>query len=188
MVSHELTAYLSFFNLCLTQWIMVTLSKGCKPDSFEPHNSLILSFTNIWGLCSNFIECGFFVESNFPDIFALCETNLHDSIDPGNFSVIGYLLLIRKDSITHMYGLAVCVKEGLPFARYLSLENSVDSSLCFRLLLFHSVSYFFFLYRSPSSLCTVFDSNIDQVLSINSSGVSLNQPICKCVCLWRCWS
>ena len=38
---------------------------------------------------------------------------------------------------------------------------------------FHSVSYFFFLYRSPSSaLYTVFDSissNIDEVLSINPS-------------------
>ena len=36
------------------------------------------------------------------------------------------------------------------------------------------MSYFFFLYRSPSSsLCTVFDSissNIDEVLSINPSG------------------
>ena len=57
----------------------------------------------------------------------------------------------------------------------LSLENSVDSYLCFQLALLHSVSYFFFLYRSPSSaLCTVFDSissNIDEVLSINPSAV-----------------
>ena len=72
-----------------------------------------------------------------------------------------------------MHGLAVYVKEGLPFARDLSLENSADSYLCFRLTLLHSVSYFFFLYRSPSlSLCTVFDSissNIDEVLSINPS-------------------
>ena len=85
----------------------------------------------------------------------------------------GYLPLIRKDSSTHMHGLAVYVKEGLPFARDLSLEHSADSYLCFRLALFHSVSYFFFLYRSPSSaLCTVFDSvssNIDEVLSINPS-------------------
>ena len=70
-----------------------------------------------------------------------------------------------------MPGLAVYVKEGLPFARDLSLENSADSYLYFRLALLHSVSYFFFLYRSPSSaLCTVFDSissNIDDVLSIN---------------------
>ena len=72
-----------------------------------------------------------------------------------------------------MHGLAVYVKEGLPFAWDLSLENSSDSYLCFRLALLHSVSYFFFLYRSPSSaLCTVFDSvssNIDEVLSINPS-------------------
>ena len=71
-----------------------------------------------------------------------------------------------------MHGLAVYVKEGLPFAQDLSLENSSDSYLCFRLALLHSVSYFFFLYRSPSALCMVFDSvssNIDEVLSINPS-------------------
>ena len=85
----------------------------------------------------------------------------------------GYLSLIRKDSGTHMHGLAVYVKEGLPFARDLSLENSGDSYLCFQLALLHALSYFFFLYRPPSSaLCTVFDSvssNIDEVLSINPS-------------------
>ena len=136
-------------------------------------NSLKLSFWNIWGLRSNVFVCKSFLESNFPDILALCETNLEDSVDSGNFSVRGYLLLIQKYSSTHMHGLAVYVKEGLPFARDLSLENSADSYLCFRLALLHSVSYFFFLYRSPSSsLCTVFDSvssNIDEVLSINPS-------------------
>ena len=70
-----------------------------------------------------------------------------------------------------MHGLAVCVNDGLPFGLDLSLENSADSYLCFRLALLQSVSYFFFLYRSSSSsLCTVFDSissNIDKVLSIN---------------------
>ena len=53
------------------------------------------------------------------------------------------------------------------------LENSAGSYLCFRLALLHSVSYFFFLYRSPSSsLCKTFDSvssNIDEVLFINPS-------------------
>ena len=72
-----------------------------------------------------------------------------------------------------MHGLAVYVKKGLPFVRDLSLENSANSYLCFRLALLHSVSYFFFLYQSPSSsLCTDFDSissNIDEVLSTNSS-------------------
>ena len=43
---------------------------------------------------------------------------------------------------THMHGLAVYVKEGLPFARDLSLENSADSYLCFRLALLHCVLNF----------------------------------------------
>ena len=59
----------------------------------------------------------------------------------------------------------------------LSLENSADSYLCFRLALLHSVSYFFFLYQSPSSSSyTGFDSissNIDEVFLINPSAVSL---------------
>ena len=95
---------------------MAILSKGIKPDNFEPHNSLKLSFMNIWGLCYNFVECQSFLESNSPNILPLCETNLDDSIDSGNFSVRGYLPLIQKDSITNMHGLAVYVKEGFPFA------------------------------------------------------------------------
>ena len=136
-----LLTYLNF-------WIMAILSKACKLDNFESHNSLKLSFTNIWDYCLNFADWESFLEINSPDILALFKTNLDDSIDSGNFSVRVYLPLIRKDSSTHMHGLAVYVKEGLPFARHLSLENSADSYLCFQLALFHSVSYFFFLYRS----------------------------------------
>ena len=110
---------------------MAILSKACKPDNFESHNSLKLSFTNIRGLRSNFVDCESFFESNSPDILALCKTNLDDSIDSGNFSVRGYLPLIRKDSSTHMHGLAVYVKEGLPFAWDLSLENSCRFLLMF---------------------------------------------------------
>ena len=152
---------------------MAILSKACKPDNFESHNSLKLSFTNIRGLRSNFADCESLLESNSPDILAICEANLDDSNDSDNFSVRGYLPLIRRDSSTHMHGFAVYLKEGLPCARDLSLENTADSYLCFRLALLHSMSYFFFLYRSPSSsLCTVFDSissNTDEVLSINPS-------------------
>ena len=147
---------------------MAILSKGCKPDNFESHNSLKLRFKNIWDLCSNFVDCEFFLESNSPDILALCETNLDDSTDSGSLYVRDYLPLIWQDSITHMHGLAVHVKEELPFTQDLSLENSADSYLCFHLALLHSVSYFFFLYQSPfSSLCTVFDSistNTDEIL------------------------
>ena len=110
---------------------MVILLKACKPDNFESHNSLKLSFMNIQGLCSSFVHCESFRESNSSDILALCETNLDDSIDSGNLSVRGYLPLIQKDSSTHMHGLSVNVKEGLPFAQDVSLENSADSYLCF---------------------------------------------------------
>ena len=140
---------------------------------FEPHNSLKLSFTIIQGLCSNFVECESFLESNSPDILALCETNLNDSVDSGNFSVRGYLPFIWKDSTIHMHGLAVYVKGRLLFARDLYLENSADSYSCFWLGLLHSVSYFFFLCQPPSSsLCMVFysiSSNIDEVVSTNPS-------------------
>ena len=107
--------------------------KGCKPRNFTLQNSLKLSFINIWGLSSNFVDCDSFLKWQSPDIFALCETNLDDSIDSGNFSVMGYPPLIQKDSTTHMHGFTVYVNEGLPFAQNLFLENPEDSYLCFRL-------------------------------------------------------
>ena len=73
---------------------MNILSKACKPNNFESQNSLRLSFTNIQGLHSNFVDCESFLESNSPGILALCETNLDDSTDSGNFSVRSYLPLI----------------------------------------------------------------------------------------------
>ena len=115
---------------------MAISSKGCLPDNFEPDNSLELSFTNIRSLCLNFVECDSFLESNSPDILAICEANVDDLIDSGNFSERGYLPLIRKDYITHMHDLAVYVKEGLPFVWDLPLENSTDSYLCLDCLYF----------------------------------------------------
>ena len=50
---------------------MVILSKACEPDNFESCNPPMLSFTNIQGLCSNFVDCESFLESNSPDILAL---------------------------------------------------------------------------------------------------------------------
>ena len=112
---------------------MAILSKPSKPDNFESHNSLKLSFTNFRGLCSNFVDCESFLESNSPDILAVCGTNLDDSIGSGNFFVRGYLTLIRKDSGSHMHGLAVYIKKGLPY-------------LCLQLALLHLLSFFVFLY------------------------------------------
>ena len=104
------------------------MSKVRKTDNAEPHNPLKLSFTNIRGLRSNFVVCESFFGSNSPDFLALCETNLDGLIVSSNLSVRGYLHLIRKDFVTQMHGLAVYVKERLPFARNLYLENSENST------------------------------------------------------------
>ena len=109
---------------------MAILSKVCTPDNFESRNSKV-SFTNIGGLLSNFVDGESFRESNSSDILPPYETSLDDSTDSGSFSVRGYLPLIRKDSATHMHFLVVYVKQELPFARDFSLENSADFYLCF---------------------------------------------------------
>ena len=145
---------------------MAILSKGCKPDNFESQNSLELSFTNIHGFGSIFVECESLLESNSPDILALCETNLDDSIDSGNFSVTGYLALIQKDYITHMHGLAVYVKERLPFALDLSLENSADSYDDW-LYFTHCLTSFSSIDHLYAQFFILFHLNIDEVLSIN---------------------
>ena len=95
LVSHELTAYLSVFNLFLTQRILAIWSKGCKPDNFVLHYSLKLSFMSIQGRF-NFVGYESFLKSNSHDILAECETNLDDSIGSGNFSVRGYLPLTER--------------------------------------------------------------------------------------------
>ena len=112
-----------------------------------------------------------FLESNSPDIFALCETNLDDSIDSGNFFVRGYLPLIQKDSSTHMHGLRLYTKEGLHFAWDLSLENSADTYV-FSWLYFTQSLTFFSCIDHLLHLCNVFysiSSNVDEVLLINPS-------------------
>ena len=63
-----------------------------------------------------------------------------------------------------MHGLTVYVKEGLPFARDLSLENSADPYLCFRPALLHSVFYFF--YRS-GELCYNFSISNGLIQMVN---------------------
>ena len=85
----------------------------CKPDNFELHNSLKLSLNNICSPCYNFVGWESFIESKSPDILHLWEINLKDSIDSSNNSMRVYLLLIRKNSVTYIHGVAVYLKEGL---------------------------------------------------------------------------
>ena len=108
---------------------------------------------------------------------------------------MGYLPLNRKDSITHMHGLAVYVKEGLPLAPGLSRENSADSYL-FSTGSIHSVSYFFFIYRSPSSslytvlfyLCFYWFLSLFLLILFHLTSIDRGSPdqlIGKYVCFWR---
>ena len=74
--------------------------------------------------------------------------NLNGLVNSGNISVSSYLPLIQEDSVTHVHGLSVYVKKGLPFAWDLPLENFANS------------------------LCTFIEailSNVDEVLSITQS-------------------
>ena len=59
---------------------------------------------------------------------------------------MGYLPLIQKDSVSHIHGLAVYVKKGLPFAKDLSLENITDFYFTEYPSFFPSVSHLLHLY------------------------------------------
>ena len=90
---------------------MAILLTGQQSDNFESLDSLKLSLTNIWGLCSKIVSFDPSLKPNSPDILALCGANVDDSIGSGNFSFKGYLPLIWKDSVTHMHVLAVYVRK-----------------------------------------------------------------------------
>ena len=105
------------FTYLLTHEIAI-LSKAHKPDKFELHNSLKISFANIWAFSLNFVWWESFFESNSPNFVALCEPNLYDSNHSGNFSVGeggggGYLLLIWID-----YVIMLLISVVLQFMRW----------------------------------------------------------------------
>ena len=74
---------------------MVILSKACKLDKFELHNSLKLCFHNIWGLHSSFIGFESFLSLKILDILFLFETNFDDSNNASNIGGSGYHPLIH---------------------------------------------------------------------------------------------
>ena len=143
---------------------MSILSKGCNPDNFEPHNSLKLTFTNILGLRSYFVECESFLESNSPNILTQCETNFDDSIDSGNFSVRGYLPLIQKDSIVCMVLQFMWKKNFLFHRAYLQKTLRIVTYVFDCLYFTHCLTSFSSIMDS-----FLFHYNIDEVLLINPS-------------------
>ena len=76
LMFHEVTTYLSAFYLLLTQWIMAILSKGCKPDNFEWHNSLKLSFTPK-GFCYSYAWSCSLREGRTSFYKGFCQTRKH---------------------------------------------------------------------------------------------------------------
>ena len=134
-----------------------------------------LSFTNIRSLYSNFSSVEAFLANSSPDLLALSDTNLSPNFADSDFSIPGYLPIIRKDSSTHMHGLAVYARDTLPISREVHLEKPTEPFMCFRLSLLHSTSYLFFLYRSPSSQdCSVLDSVSQSIDSALTSYPSAN--------------
>ena len=98
---------------------MAILSKGCKPDNFESHNSLMLSFINAFAQIFWIVNLSF--NQHSPDILSLCETNLDDSIDSGNLFVGVYLPLIRKGLATHL--------NNLPSSSFWMVFDSISSNI-----------------------------------------------------------
>ena len=119
----------SFFTYWKAIW-----SKAHKKGNFG--NSLKLSFVNVWGSCFTWEKLG----------------RLNS-----NFSQRSFLPLIRKDSLTDIYGLVVYVKDRLPVCMGL-IRRKLWGFLFKFLIDFTSFSALpLFLYQSSfSSLCKAF--------------------------------
>ena len=85
-----------------------------------------------------------FRESNSPNSLAPCETNVDDSFDSGNFSLRGNLVLIWKDSVTHIF-----IVLQFMWRKYFLLDGpylwKTLIFICFRMGLIHSVCLVFSL-------------------------------------------
>ena len=147
-MSHELTAYLSIFNLFKLNELWPYYQKHV--------NQIILNRTTLWSLALRIFEA-------FVWILLIVNLSL-------NQTLLTFLLYVRqtwmtqliieislwevplirknlpliwKDFSAHMHGLRVYMKEGLPFAWDLSLENSAGFYLRFWLaLLFQCLTSF----------------------------------------------
>ena len=86
-----------------------------------------------------------------------------------------YLPLIQKDSVNHIHGLVVYVKQGLPFIQDLSLEKSADSYWCFQLALLLFPLLITFSIFMHAFWCYF----------IQHRWSSLNKHVCLCICFWR---
>ena len=148
-MSHELTAYLSIFNLFKLNEFWPYYQKHVSRWFWIAQ----LSKAQLYEYSRNF-DCESFVESTSPDILALSETNLDGSIDSDNFFGRGYLSLIRKDSSTHAWSRSVCEGKtsfctGLisrKLCRFLLMFSTGFTSLSVLLLFPVSITFFVFVH------------------------------------------
>ena len=133
---------------------MAILSKGHKPDKFESHNSLKLSFT---------IQVIIWISLNV-NLFFLINFSWHSCSVWDKLWRLNWLWQflceglssIKLKGFRYSYAYSCTLCEG----RISFCTKLIFRKLCrflFIHALFHSVSYFFFLSWSPfSSLCMVF--------------------------------
>ena len=133
-----------------------------KPDNSKPKSPppLTVYYTNVRGLRGNFTDLETLMLKNNPEIFALCETNLHGDIQD---SPTAWILANPSQGCWDMHGIGVYVKSNLLIAREAILER-MKTILVFS---FGDSTFYdlLFLYRSPScSVAEAVTSNIDKAL------------------------
>ena len=84
-----------FYQIFWTDEI-ANLSKLHNRDKSESQSSLMLDFTNIQDLLSNFLGYEFWLEVNSPDILAWCKANFQDSFGSNSIHVTVYLCQFGK--------------------------------------------------------------------------------------------
>ena len=142
---------------------MAILSKGCKSENFELHNPKSLNPS--------------FLESKSCDILALCETNLDESTDSGNFSFCQRLSSFHPKGFYNSYASPCSLCEGRTVLH--SHRTYLQKTLWILILFLTGVTSLYVLLLSPLSL-TLFavthvffysiSSNIDEVLSMSQPG------------------
>ena len=154
---HELTAYLSVFDLFLTRLILAILWKGRKPEIFKSHNSLKLSFVNIWNLHSNFA-----FKFCWMRIFPWTKLSLHSSSMWDELGWLNWFWQFLKSFIpwingfSYKYEWTSSLFEGRPFfcmglifrelCRFLLMFLIGFTSLSVILLFPLSITFFIFMH------------------------------------------
>ena len=126
LVSHEFTAYLSSFNLFKLHELWPYHQKHVNQTILNRATLLILALQIFEAFLQILLIVNLLLNQTLLTLLLYVTQTWMVQLILG-----GYLPLIQKDSSTHMHGLTVYAKEGLPFAWDLSLKNSADSYLCF---------------------------------------------------------